>query len=68
MKSWCYLAQASINKLTTWKNQCVQPVIWVDEVWDIECYGIGKTLGINSQDMFSIKESKYSEASFLITL
>ena len=43
-------------------------MIWVKEVWEIGWWGIVKTLGRNTQDAAAIKEYKYSEAGFLITL
>ena len=33
---WCYMANMSIDERITWRNQYVQNMIWVEEVWDIE--------------------------------
>ena len=30
-----YMAHMSVNDQMTWKNKCVQHVIWVEEVWEI---------------------------------
>ena len=37
MKNWWYMAQMSNNEWITWWTQCVQSVIWVEEVWEIGC-------------------------------
>ena len=31
---WCYMAQMSVNEKITQGNQCVQHMIWVEEVWE----------------------------------
>ena len=35
MKSWFYLSQVSINKQINWWNQCVQHMMWFEEVCEI---------------------------------
>ena len=51
-----------------WWNKFVQNVIWVEWVWDIWWYSLGKALVIKNLDAVAIKESKYSEIGCLITL
>ena len=68
MKIWCCMAQMSVNELITWRNNCVQHVIWVEEVWDIGCQGLGNTLGLKTLDAVVTKKSKYSKAGCLINL
>ena len=41
----------------TWLNQRVQLVIHVEEVWQIGCQAIRKTLVLNNLGSFEIKES-----------
>ena len=36
MKFWWYMAQMRVNDKITWLNQCVQNVIQVKEVWQID--------------------------------
>ena len=55
MKVWCYIAEISLNKKTTWLNQCLRHLILVEEFWDIGFQVIGKTLGLNTQDAVAIK-------------
>ena len=58
MKSWCYMAQMSVNEQKIWLNQCVKNVIWVDKIWEIGCQGLGKNMGLKTLDTSAIKESK----------
>ena len=55
---WCYMDQMSVNEQITWRNQCVQGITWVEEVWYIGGWGLGKTLGLNTQDAVAMKEYK----------
>ena len=52
----------------SWQNQSAQHVIWIEEVWEIGCQGMGNTLGLNTWRVVAIKQSKYSEAVCMITL
>ena len=52
---WCYMANMSIDERITWRNQCVQNMIRVEEVWDIEGQGIGNTLGLKTQNEVALK-------------
>ena len=55
MKIWCYMVQMSVNKQTTWLNQCVQHVIQVEEVWQIREQDLGKTKVLKTNDAVAIK-------------
>ena len=68
MKRWCYLSQVRVNKITTWLHQCVQHIIWVEEVWDIGCQVIVNTIGIKTLDAVGIKESNNNWAGCLINI
>ena len=33
---WCYVAQMGVNEKINSQNQCIQHMIRVEEVWEIE--------------------------------
>ena len=39
-----------------------------EELWYIVCYGIGKTLELNTRRAVEIKEYKYNDTGYLFTL
>ena len=56
------------NTDVTWLNNCVQHVIWVEEVWEIRCEDIGETLGLKTLGIIVIDESNDNESGSLVTL
>ena len=48
-------------------NHYVHHVIWVEKIWDIGCWVLGKTLVLKTLDAVATEESKFSESCYLIT-
>ena len=68
MKKIWYMALMSVNeKIALW-NQCVQHVIWVEEVLGYGVLGSRKISITKGYVCISIKEYEYSDASCLINL